>query len=323
MLDERIGSWLLDLYRGSREVPAEEFQSWAMGRLHKLLSFDSGIWVTVTSRAGQLQTHSVHLDNQPPEMMTSYAEFSATYGDRVAEAITSRPWVTADVRECYPDWTSHPIYQGHGRRYNIAHVISTASDMQPNGLQSGISCYRANIEQPFTEAERRLKEHLFLHIVEAATINQLLFLEMASDPDKGGLAVCDVRGLIHRASALFRELVAGQWPQWDGTRLPQALVAPLLTRREKAAIDCGRISIEAAPFADLVVLRARQCEPPDPLTPRQREIARLLARGMGYKEVAATLDLSPSTITNQANVIYSKLGVRNKAELARLLGQTR
>lgn len=50
------------------------------------------------------------------------------------------------------------------------------------------------------------------------------------------------------------------------------------------------------------------------LTGREREVLESLARGLLYKEVAAELGLSPSTINFHVEAIYRKLHVRSRAE---------
>ncbi len=55
------------------------------------------------------------------------------------------------------------------------------------------------------------------------------------------------------------------------------------------------------------------------LTPRQREIAELVAEGLRVQEIADRLGLSRHTIRNHKQVIYSKLGARNAVELTRIL----
>jgi DNA-binding NarL/FixJ family response regulator len=55
------------------------------------------------------------------------------------------------------------------------------------------------------------------------------------------------------------------------------------------------------------------------LTPREREVAQLVAAGGSNKEVAATLYLSEKTVEHHLSRIYAKLEVRSRVELARLV----
>jgi DNA-binding NarL/FixJ family response regulator len=50
------------------------------------------------------------------------------------------------------------------------------------------------------------------------------------------------------------------------------------------------------------------------LTPREREVLDLLARGSTNREIAAALHLSPHTIHEHTSSLYRKLDVRNRAE---------
>ncbi|MDW5594797.1 BREX system ATP-binding domain-containing protein [Conexibacter stalactiti] len=52
------------------------------------------------------------------------------------------------------------------------------------------------------------------------------------------------------------------------------------------------------------------------LTPREREIAELVAQGQANKQVAATLFLSEKTIEHHLSRVYAKVGVRSRTELA-------
>lgn len=58
----------------------------------------------------------------------------------------------------------------------------------------------------------------------------------------------------------------------------------------------------------------------DQLTPREREVARLVISGITNAEAARILFLSPKTIERHLSNVMSKVGVRNRTELASLLG---
>ena len=53
------------------------------------------------------------------------------------------------------------------------------------------------------------------------------------------------------------------------------------------------------------------------LTPREREVLELAARGLHAKEIAAKLDISPRTVEVHKAHVMEKLGVRNVAEMVR------
>lgn len=55
----------------------------------------------------------------------------------------------------------------------------------------------------------------------------------------------------------------------------------------------------------------------DRLTPREREVMRLIARGFSYREVAGELFLSVKTVETHVSAVLRKLQVSNRHELAR------
>jgi PAS domain S-box-containing protein len=60
---------------------------------------------------------------------------------------------------------------------------------------------------------------------------------------------------------------------------------------------------------------ARELIPPfDELTPREREVLLLLAKGQGTREIAQNLVISPNTVRNHIQNIFQKLHVHRRAE---------
>lgn len=62
-------------------------------------------------------------------------------------------------------------------------------------------------------------------------------------------------------------------------------------------------------------------EQPSPLTPRQREIARLVALGMSNREIAAHLGVSFGTVGTHVQHVLDRLGVSSRAAIAAWVGQ--
>jgi DNA-binding NarL/FixJ family response regulator len=61
------------------------------------------------------------------------------------------------------------------------------------------------------------------------------------------------------------------------------------------------------------------CEEPDAnLSPREREVLGLIARGLRSSDAARVLGLAESTVTSHVKSIYRKLGINSRAEAALL-----
>ena len=55
----------------------------------------------------------------------------------------------------------------------------------------------------------------------------------------------------------------------------------------------------------------------DQLTPREREVLRLIARGYLYKEIALRLGISPKTVEAHVSSVLRKLQLSSRHELSR------
>ncbi|HJL14688.1 MAG TPA: helix-turn-helix transcriptional regulator [Sandaracinaceae bacterium LLY-WYZ-13_1] len=75
----------------------------------------------------------------------------------------------------------------------------------------------------------------------------------------------------------------------------------------------------------LVVARTRSPRPEwlreVRLTPRQRQVAELASFGATVNEIAAHFEISPHTVRQHLKHVYRALGVGNRVELVRTLGE--
>jgi DNA-binding NarL/FixJ family response regulator len=55
----------------------------------------------------------------------------------------------------------------------------------------------------------------------------------------------------------------------------------------------------------------------DQLTPRERDVLRLIARGYAYKEIARQLSISTKTVETHVSSVLRKLQLSNRHELTR------
>jgi DNA-binding CsgD family transcriptional regulator len=72
----------------------------------------------------------------------------------------------------------------------------------------------------------------------------------------------------------------------------------------------------------LVAPRADEDVPHVALSPREQEIARMVAKGYPNKTIAAVLEISSWTVSTHLRRVFAKLGVRTRAAMvARVLGE--
>ena len=74
--------------------------------------------------------------------------------------------------------------------------------------------------------------------------------------------------------------------------------------------------------ADLEVLGSLDPEL-DLLTPRERQVLRLIARGYSYKEIAGQLGISTKTVESHVSAVLRKLQLSNRHQLSRWASERR
>ena len=93
-------------------------------------------------------------------------------------------------------------------------------------------------------------------------------------------------------------------------------------RPEQAIVDAIAFAERSTRAASLAVAPLgsdeRATVSRNELTDRQRAVLRLLTEGLGNKEIATTLQISPKTVMHHTCAIYRTLGVRGRAEAAAL-----
>jgi DNA-binding NarL/FixJ family response regulator len=98
----------------------------------------------------------------------------------------------------------------------------------------------------------------------------------------------------------------------------QAQLDPSVQRRLLDALRSGERLAVADPAADAAgagAAASAQARPPDELTPREIEVLAHIAAGLSNAEIAATLFVSEATVKTHINHIFTKTGLRDRAQL--------
>ncbi len=89
--------------------------------------------------------------------------------------------------------------------------------------------------------------------------------------------------------------------------------------RRRALIDAiHELHAGGAPMspsvARLVIQSFHLATSPDPITPRERQILRLIDRGLTYKEISASLSISVHTVHSHIKSMYERLQATGKCD---------
>jgi len=310
---EELSAVLLALYAAAREVTLGEFQDAALALIQPLVAFTSAAWGSGRILADGLAHHSVHLVGDPPDRLMDYEEVK--HQDIAAFTVGKNPGRAFAFHA--PSLYSDRRYAGireYARRWEHQSYILASRMDQESGLLHWVGVYRGDGDDQYSETERQAMELLLPHLDEALSINRVLNLKQETAALRGGAAIADRFGVLHHADPRFLELIRHEWPWSSGRHLPQALTEHL--GRSPGHRYRGRwIVVYMRPIRDLLLLKARQRTPVDDLTPRQLAVARHVAEGLHYKDIARRLGLSPATVRNYIQIVHERLGVHSKHEL--------
>lgn len=314
-----LGEILLPLYRLVRGIPPAQFKDDALEVVKRYLPFERAMWGTFIRAGEDWVVHSYHLHRLPDQKRKEW--FALRQHDKLGQKVTREPGRTVSVDIHHTKWRIHPAMLAHIRKWGLDRTLSTVWRDPLVQIWVAMGLHRGAAEPRFTERERKLKQLLVPHLIEAWNANAILFTDRSGATGREASrrrALVDGEGLIQSVEAGFAELLRLDFPEWQGPRLPPVLVRALLSREADTyrgtAIAAARLR-ETPDGMHLV--GARPLSAVDRLSAREYAVARAFAAGRTHKEIAAESGISPATVRNQLQASYTKLGVNSKIELAK------
>lgn len=310
MTREEVGHFLLTLYRGSQEQSIESFRLWALEQLLHVILFDWACWHQGTMNDEVCWLHTTFPYRTSPGKVRSLIPVM----NPSQAAMARRPERHLSIMRTIPFDADQ-----HNRLDEDGAPGETAGGEKPS-LPYVTICLYWDDSTSLGEEQRRDGEIIGPHLIEAWIIKLFLHLHNNTSPFKSGYerALCDRNGTLWCASPHLLAMLREEWTQWRGHTLPAQLIK-VIDNFDNIPIFDGdhvRCMISTGPTDDLVYIHVQRLPPLMVLPPRQRKIALELAQGKTYNQIAHSMGISRSTVTNHANAIYSKLGISNKVQLA-------
>ena len=308
--------FVLELYRVAQDTPVTEFQDLAFEMLKAKVAFRGATWSNAHFTP-ELQFLSAHLHNEPPAMLADFVSMNQKHRRLVAWTGRHPGRAAAYYAPAFLSRPEEAPMRAYIKRYGHERNLMIAD---PTRTQ-WISCFRTEGDDHFTERDCSILTALMPHLVQALAINRSLCvgdrLVQGRSPQVSARALIDRNGVFLHCGKRFLELMREEWRDWSETRIPAALLSRL-QGSEKAQVAEGRVEITAQSFDDATLLTAREVSCLDRLSPRELAVAREFGLGRSYKTIARDAQLAPATVRNMLQNAYRKLGIDNKAALARL-----
>ncbi len=304
------------IYRHGVDEPDGDFRQWALAELQKLIPFDAAVWGS--GPISKPRFHTVSTFNLPRDFARA---LEATMHDNpLLPAIGERPGVPISMDEVFPDrkFFRSPLYRTTFQPFAIERILSSHTVEPRSCLHTLLTIYRSDRKQKFTAEEKAIQTRAIYHLIHAAA--QAFFLAVTrpcANPTREFGAVCDREGVFHEVEESFLDLLDENFPQRPQNRLP--FVVPQVG----FAGPIEGMFIQAEPFDDMTLLRARTTTPLDQLTDRERDVVEQVCDGLSAKAIGRDLGLAPSTVSTHLYRAYRKLGVESRTALAHLVKRLR
>ncbi len=303
---------LLRLYRLAHELPIEMFQDVALGLIKPLVPFDASMWGTATAARDGIDVHTLHLHQKSSEMMLEYEEFkhldsaaASFFGKgQGARGFNTSSWFSGARNAPIRDFL---------QRHDQNNIFIAMDSAPRSSFMHWFSLFRADEDAHCKPEEVHLLASLSPHMMQALALNRLMHLDRTRLPSSRGAAIADLRGAMYHCDANFAELIREEFTGWPSRALPSSLLVHFMTMQ--SAYLGQHVAVSARLEQRLLFLSVRRRCRADDLTPRERTVADLLARGDNHKRIASLLARSPATVRNHIQAIYDKLQVSNVAGL--------
>ena len=315
---QALSALIIWVQTNSQDGASATFRRHALEQLEAQIGFDQAIWAEALISDG-LSLRSAQLHNID-ELARADFERAASADPRLP-AVLGAPG-SAHAYSVRPE--DPALYRELAERIDVGHFISICHFDPILGVASGVVLFATPDRGPFDEEQRRFVEAAFPHLMTGWTRSQVVELERlarASQAFPRFSAVC--RGpTIDAAEPEFLSLMRMEWPEWVGPRLPAPLIDPL-TGAALAVYVGKRIVAHAKIAVDTALVVARKRSVVDELTPRERTVAELCARGLSYREISVLLGVAPATARNHLAAVHRRLGATRNSEVAGLLAMAR
>lgn len=310
----RYSDLLLRLYASARVCNVHGFQHEAMAMLQQQLPFDRAWWGRSNVDGPLHNVHCSYLFNLPADVPQRF-----NVGDP-ANPVARRTKQSPDRAFCFgaAELLGQPSTAALTEYMGISQSLCIGNREQQGGVTSFVSVMRIEAEPSFSEPERQLLELWMPHLTAALDLCCVTQMARSHHGGTRTMLTTDSLGWLRVAEPGAAELLRAEWPNWNGTRLPNILLEQIVGGR---SMFLGRhLHVEIRWSGEHALLTLRPRGPGDLLTRQESAVAEAFSTGNSYREVASMLQLAPATVRHHLRAVYLKLGVNDKAALARLLG---
>lgn len=324
--NRNLSEILIALHHGANVVSPDKFRGYALDLVQSLIPFDSAVWGKHSRNGDELVASEIYLHGQQEELLQGLEKIRQLDTWLAKDQIV-QPWITVNFNFSRPPQALTTELRRHFDVVGLMHCLCTTGYDPLSQSPHHIMLSRKDIERPYSEEERLLKQFLMPHLESACDHNYRLLPQTSNhNPSaterRQSNALTNHQGVLFATEPRFMNLLQSEFPGWHGPLLPERLLKTFLEENNDRYVGSA-IMLTASRRSSMWLLWARPKQPIDDFSARTMKLAVYFAEGHNHKEIGQMMNISPATVRNHISIIYKKLQVSNKSQLAQLLSRIR
>ncbi|MCB5191244.1 helix-turn-helix transcriptional regulator [Methylobacillus arboreus] len=318
---EAFSKVLLKLHDIAEFAPIDRYQELALDAVQEILPFDTAWWGIMSPNEVSFRLHGSHLHNLPDSFVPMWEELK--YDDALAKAVEVKPAQTVYFDQ--PAFDEAPGLATLMGEHAVTQAFCTSHYLPSENAFVFLSLYREDGSPRFNMKECLINKYLMPHLCAFWESNRMRYSEQYKGKLNDAstyLAIVDRQYQIFDADTAFFDVLRLEWPTLNSTTLPLGFVTKINRSEKSGELKLSKIIAHYEFIGDFCILAIRERQRIDLLTKRELMVANAFSTGASYKEIARSANLSPTTIRYYLRVIYEKLDVNDKAEMAAIICNT-
>jgi hypothetical protein len=324
--NKKISELLITLHHGANIVSNDKFRSFALDLVHSAIPFDTAIWGEYIHAGGEPVSTEMYTHCQRAEI-SPHLECIRQFDTWLNSSKIIHPWITLNFDHSNPPCTLTPELHLNLRSSGLMHCLSTIGCDAFSQAPHHITLVRNDLKRPYSEAERLLKQLLMPHLETACNHNCRLLPQSslhkpAEAERRHSNALSNNQGVLFATEPRFGQYLKEEFGEWQGPLLPEPLLKTFIEQNNDRHVGSS-VTISTCWKGSMRLLWARPKQPIDELSTHTITLATHFAEGYNHKEIGQMMNISPATVRNHISIIYKKLHINNKLQLAQLLAAIR
>jgi DNA-binding CsgD family transcriptional regulator len=324
--NNHLSEILISLHHGANKVSPDKFREYALDLVETLIPFDFAVWGKHSHNSSELVASEIYLHGQQAEILQGPEAIRQLDTWLTAEQFI-QPWITVNFNYSQPPRTLTTELRRYFDAFGLMHCLCTTGYDPVSQSPHHIFLSRNNIDRPYSEAERLLIQFLMPHLESACDHNYRLLPQTSTNNPleaerRQSNALMNQQGILFASEPRFIDLLQTEFSNWHGPLLPEPLIKTFIEDNNDRYVG-SNITLTASRSSNIWLLWARPKQPIDDFSVRTMKLAAYFAEGHNHKEIGQMMNISPATVRNHISIIYKKLQVSNKSQLAQLLSRVR